>query len=129
MRRIVVFGASGDVGRYFIDYLLTQKAEYQIIAVGHRKSFSIFKDCPSVQYYPIDITQKSEFNHLPKDIFAVVDFAGLMPARMKGYYPQRYIDVNITDNCKCKLNSCFNQEHLSIAWTSSRKWSKSSAGV
>lgn len=96
MRRIVVFGASGDVGRYFIDYLLTQKAEYQIIAVGHRKSFSIFKDCPSVQYYPIDITQKSEFNHLPKDIFAVVDFAGLMPARMKGYYPQRYIDVNIT---------------------------------
>ena len=33
------------------------------------------------------------------------------------------------DNCKCKLNSCFNQEHLSIAWTSSRKWSKSSAGV
>lgn len=34
MRRIVVFGASGDVGRYFIDYLLTQKAEYQIIAVG-----------------------------------------------------------------------------------------------
>ena len=96
MRRVVVFGASGDVGRYFIDYLLTQKAEYQIIAVGHRKSFSIFKDCPSVQYYPIDITQKSEFNHLPKDIFAVVDFAGLMPARMKGYYPQRYIDVNIT---------------------------------
>ena len=33
------------------------------------------------------------------------------------------------DNCKCKSNSCFNQEHLSIAWTSSRKWSKSSAGV
>ena len=58
MKKIVVFGASGDVGRYFIDYLLTQKAEYQIIAVGHRKSFSIFKDCPSVQYYPIDITQK-----------------------------------------------------------------------
>lgn len=36
---------------------------------------------------------------------------------------------NQMDNCKCKLNSCFNQEHLSIAWTSSRKWSKSSAGV
>ena len=36
---------------------------------------------------------------------------------------------NFTDNCKCKSNSCFNQEHLSIAWTSSRKWSKSSAGV
>ena len=22
---------------------------------------------------------------------------------------------NIKDNCKCKLNSCFNQEHFSIA--------------
>lgn len=96
MKKIVVFGASGDVGRYFIDYLLTRKAEYQIVAVGHRKHFSIFKNCPSVQCYSMDITQKSEFNRLPKDIFAVVDFAGVMPARMKGYYPQRYIDVNIT---------------------------------
>ena len=24
-------------------------------------------------------------------------------------------DDNLLDNCKCKLNSCFNQEHLSIA--------------
>ena len=30
------------------------------------------------------------------DIYAVVDLAGAMPARMKGYYPQKYIDVNIT---------------------------------
>lgn len=56
MKKIVVFGASGDVWRYFIDYLLTRKAEYQIVAVGHRKHFSIFKNCPSVQYYSMDIT-------------------------------------------------------------------------
>lgn len=96
MKKIVVLGASGDVGRYFIDYLLTNAAGYQIIAVGHQKSFLIFKDCPSVQYHSIDITKRNEFSCLPKDIYAVVDFAGLMPARMKGYYPQRYIDVNIT---------------------------------
>lgn len=41
MKKIVVFGASGDVGRYFIDYLLTRKAEYQIVTVGNRKHFSI----------------------------------------------------------------------------------------
>ena len=47
--------------------------------------------------------------------------------RMISYYQKS--NLFILDNCKCKLNSCFNQEHLSIAWTSSRKWSKSSAGV
>lgn len=26
----------------------------------------------------------------------MVDFAGMMPARMEGYDPQKYIDVNIT---------------------------------
>ena len=41
MKKIVVFGASGDVGRYFIDYLLDQKEEYDIIAVGKGKQFSI----------------------------------------------------------------------------------------
>jgi len=96
MKRIVVFGASGDVGRYFIDYLLAQRMGYQIIAVGHRRKFSIFDKYPSVQYYSIDITEKNEFKILPKEIFAVVDFAGLMPARMEGYHPQRYIDVNIS---------------------------------
>lgn len=96
MKKIVVFGASGDVGRYFIDYLLHEKLDCQIIAVGHRKKFSIFNQYPSVHYYSIDITQKDGFSSLPSDIFAVVDFAGMMPARMKGYHPQRYIDVNIT---------------------------------
>lgn len=31
-------------------------------------------------------------------MYAVVDLAGFMPARMKGYDPYKYIDVNITGN-------------------------------
>lgn len=48
-----------------------------------------------MEYIQIDITKKKEFNKLPVDVYAVVDLAGLMPARMKGYDPYKYIDVNI----------------------------------
>ena len=45
---------------------------------------------------------------MKKNIFAVVDLAGLMPARMKGYEPYKYIDVNITGNFNileyCRIN-------------------------
>lgn len=33
MKKIIVFGASGDTGRYFIDYLLTNNEKYDIFAV------------------------------------------------------------------------------------------------
>jgi UDP-glucose 4-epimerase len=97
MKKIVVFGASGDVGRYFIDYLLQRNEEYDIYAVGRRKKFTIFDKYHNVHYLPLDIQcDQSEFMRLPQDIYAIVDFAGVMPARMKGYHPQQYIDVNIT---------------------------------
>lgn len=98
MKKIVVFGASGDTGQYFVRYFLEHYVgdEYQIIATGTREThyFEQFK----VPYYSVDITKKEDFSKLPKDIYAVVDLAGAMPARMKGYDPQYYIDVNITGN-------------------------------
>ncbi|MFR6132808.1 MAG: NAD-dependent epimerase/dehydratase family protein [Fusicatenibacter saccharivorans] len=61
-----------------------------------------------VPYYRVDITKKEDFSKLPKDVYAVVDLAGAMPARMKGYNPYRYIDVNITGNMNileyCRTN-------------------------
>lgn len=51
-----------------------------------------------VKYFQVDITKKEDFEKLPKDVYAVVDLAGAMPARMEGYNPQYYIDVNITGN-------------------------------
>lgn len=98
MKKIVVFGASGDTGRYFIQYFLEhyKGTEYQIVASGTR-AIDYF-DQLNVPYYQVDITNKDEFSKLPNDVYAVVDLAGAMPARMKGYNPQRYIDVNITGN-------------------------------
>ena len=96
MKKILVFGATGDTGRYFIDYFLENYSgnDYEIIASGTRHTDCF--DKKGVKYYPVDITKKEDFNTLPTVIYAIVDFAGLMPARMRGYDPQRYIDVNIT---------------------------------
>lgn len=97
MKKIIVFGASGDTGRYFVEYFLEheKKDEYQLIATGTRETDEFAK--LGVDYIPVNITNKIEFEKLPKnDVYAVVDLAGAMPARMKGYNPYKYIDVNIT---------------------------------
>ncbi len=109
MKKILVFGASGDTGKYFINYLLehNKNNEYEIIASGSRKT-DYFEN-KKVEYYQVDITKKTDFINLPSDIYAVVDLAGAMPARMKGYDPYKYIDVNITGTLNilefCKENN------------------------
>lgn len=96
MKKIIVFGASGDTGRYFIEYFLENYDgnEYEIIATGTRNTD--FFNKLSVEYVQLDITRKDDFVKLPgNDVYAVVHLAGAMPARMKGYDPYKYIDVNI----------------------------------
>lgn len=98
MKNIIVFGASGDTGRYFVKYFLDHYSgmDYQIIATGTRETS--FFDSLEVPYYQVDIRRKEEFEKLPGEAYAVVDLAGAMPARMKGYDPYKYIDVNVTGN-------------------------------
>lgn len=108
MKKIVVFGASGNTGHYFVKYFLDHYVgdEYQIIATGTRETH--YFDRFEVPYYRVDITRKEEFSRLPKDVYAVVDLAGAMPARMKGYDPYKYVDVNIIGNLNileyCRVN-------------------------
>ena len=98
-RKIIVFGATGDIGQYFVDYLNCQDdfADYEVIAVGSRNKSDVsrygFKS-----YYQVDISRKDQFASLDEltNVYAVVHLAGAMPARMEGYIPQKYIDVNIT---------------------------------
>ncbi len=105
MKRILVFGASGDVGRYFVRYFkdTCKSAEYEIVAAGTRETD--FFDRLGVAYYQVDISKKEAFAVLPEDVYAVVHLAGVMPARMEGYDPQQYIDVNITGTLNI-LNYC-----------------------
>lgn len=96
MKKIIIFGASGDIGKYFVKYFLDNYSgtEYELIAVGTRDT-DFFKS-NGVEYIKVDIRNEKNFCLLPNDVYAVVDLAGAMPARMEGYDPRLYIDTNIT---------------------------------
>ena len=108
MKKILVFGASGNTGRYFIEYFKKNYTgnKYEIVAVGTRDT--TFFERLLIPYIKVDITKKKDFEKLPKDVYAVVDLAGMMPARMNGYDPHKYIDVNISGTLNilefCRIN-------------------------
>ena len=44
MKKIIVFGATGNIGAYFIDYCKTRlQDEYEIIAVGRKYTDYLIK--------------------------------------------------------------------------------------
>ncbi|MBR7071483.1 MAG: NAD(P)-dependent oxidoreductase, partial [Clostridia bacterium] len=95
--KIILLGSAGYLGRYFLDYLMKNidKEKYEIVATGRSKKypFSFYKG----EYIQLDITKKDDFERLPqKNVKAVVDFAGVLPAYYEEGNPYKYIDVNIT---------------------------------
>lgn len=110
MKKIIVFGATGNTGRYLIEYLVENMdlKQFEIIAVGRKeRPLELNKN---VSYFAVDITDKEKFNVLPtENVYAVVNFAGAMPAQMSKYNPQQYIDVNVTGTLNileyCKKNN------------------------
>lgn len=96
MKKIVIFGATGNIGVYLTDYCKQHldPEEYEVIAVG-RKDTSVF-DSIGVKYVRVDITKEGDFDRLPvDDVYAVVNAAGILPAYFKDYDPFAYIKVNI----------------------------------
>jgi UDP-glucose 4-epimerase len=97
MKKVVVFGATGHMGAYTVDYLKGEldKNEYEIVAVG-RKDTDFYKE-QGIDYCQVDVTDKDMFKKLPsKDVYAVVCFVGIMPAAMEGYNPHSYVNINVT---------------------------------
>lgn len=95
MKKIIVFGAGGDTGRYFVHYFLEHYTgtDYELVAVVHRETPYFEK--MNIACICMDITDRESFSRLPGDVYAVVNLAGAMPARMKGYDPYLYIHTNI----------------------------------
>ena len=97
MKRIVLFGATGNTGMYFADYCNQHlnKQEYQLIAVGRKTTDWFAKN--GIVYHQVDIRCEEDFSKLPReDVHAVVNLAGLLPAYLKAYDPFAYVDTNIT---------------------------------
>ena len=96
MKKIVLFGATGNIGAYFSDYCREKMAgtEYELVAVG-RKNTEFFRK-QGIPYVQVDLRNPDDFNKLPTDdIYAVVNMAGLLPAYLKEYDPFAYVETNI----------------------------------
>ena len=90
MKRVIVFGATGNLGANISIYL--QNIGYEVIAVGHRKNDNGFFADHGIKYYSVDIEKQSDFKILPVDnIYAVLHFAGMLPAVMEGFSATPYI--------------------------------------
>ena len=94
--KIIVLGSAGNLGMYFLDYLNNNldMEKYEVIAIGTKEYYPY--EFYKVQYLQVDITKKEDFDKLPKEsVYAVVDFAGVLPAYLSKDDPDKYIDVNI----------------------------------
>lgn len=97
MKKIIIFGATGNTGMYFADYCAQHlnQSEYEIIAVG-RKNTTWFGE-NDITYIQVDVSQEEDFKKLPQeDVHAVVNMAGILPAYLKEYDPFVYINTNVT---------------------------------
>lgn len=96
MKKIIIFGATGNIGAYFVDYCKDKlnTKEYQIIAVG-RKETDFYRKI-GIEYINIDVCHAEDFKKLPTDdIYAVVNLVGLLPAYMREFNPFSYVETNI----------------------------------
>ncbi|MBO5611035.1 MAG: NAD(P)-dependent oxidoreductase [Prevotella sp.] len=89
-KRIVVFGATGHLGTHIAIHL--KNIGYDVIPVGHRKDDNGFFLDHGMNYISLDISKAEQFERLPKKkIYAIVHFAGALPASMEGYNADLYI--------------------------------------
>ena len=96
MKKIIIFGATGNVGSYVLKYASEyfDKNEYEVIASGRRDTN--FFDSMGIKYFSVDLSKKEDFSRLPKeDVYAVIYLAAQIPSYMKGYHPEKYIQSNI----------------------------------
>lgn len=90
MKKVVVFGATGNLGAHISVHL--HQLGYDVIPVGHRKKDNGFFSDYGMTYYSVNIENEKDFEQLPQDnIYAVLHFAGMLPAVMSGFSATPYI--------------------------------------
>ncbi len=115
--KIVVLGATGTLGTYFVDQLVEEG--YEVVAVGRRNVQEDYYAKKGVACAKVDICKLEDFQNLPQSgVEVVVHIAGSMPSRMVGYKEQNYIDVNITGTLNV-LKYCRNADVSKYMFTQS----------
>lgn len=89
-KQVVVFGATGNLGAHISVHL--KSLGYDVIAVGHRKHDNGFFSDYGMPYFSVNIENEADFEQLPQTgVFAVIHFAGILPAVMEGFNASVYI--------------------------------------
>lgn len=96
MKKILIFGATGNIGAYFVDYCHSyiNKDEFEIIPIG-RKSTTFFEKY-GMNYIQLDVCNENDFRKLPtENVYAIINLVGILPAYLKEYNPYTYVETNI----------------------------------
>lgn len=95
MKKIVVVGATSNVGSYFSFWARDYFAgRYEIVATGRKDTDFFVKN--GMSYVRLDMTCRNDFDRLPQnDVHAVVVMAAAAPSYMATYDPKSYLDVNV----------------------------------
>lgn len=96
MKKIIIFGASGNVGSYVTKYAAEffQGKGFEVIATGRRET-KVF-DQFGVQYVSVDMLSPADFQKLPQeDVHAVILLAATIPSYMSDYSGEKYLQTNI----------------------------------
>ena len=128
MKKIIVFGATGNTGVYLIDYLVSKlEKDYEIIAVG-RRSTPFFQRY-GIKYIQVDVSVKKDFDKLPtRDIFAVYMTSAQLPTHDSFVSPYKFLDTNVY-GCLNVLEYCRTSHVDRIIYTQTMSNIANSFGV
>lgn len=96
MKKVIIFGATGNVGSYVTKYATEYFAgkDYEVIASGRRQT-DVFEEM-GIRYCSVDLTKAEDFSVLPtEDVYAVINLAAEIPSYMNEYKPEKYVKSNI----------------------------------
>lgn len=96
MKKIIIFGATGNVGSYVTKYAseFFEDKDYEVIASGRRNT-DVF-DQFGVKFVQVDMLNKEDFAKLPQeDVYAVILLAATIPSYMSDYSGEAYLKTNI----------------------------------
>lgn len=75
----IIIGASSFIGVYTVDEFLKQGCE--VVVTGRNNKFKEHYDKLGIEYINLDLTQKADFERLPKEgVKGVILLSGLLPA-------------------------------------------------
>lgn len=105
---IAILGATGFIGTYLVDKLISEGKE--VIACGRNLEAKDYYENKGIPFETIDISVKDDFEKLEKyKVDSVVLLSALLPANVKDYDVQRYVDINVTGTVNvleyCKKNN------------------------